>query len=267
MKEEKTLITTYTGEPSQPVRIYYQVFKPKTVLGVFKKLRCVYFEQELKRWRWLYEHEAQKLRFETSYSKIPKEAKPIVIGEFFWRGETELLLEVRSFDRAIKALEFFERRINPRAAKPTKLRVVNRLFAASEPNIKELLESPYDRFFDGNEVDITKPFQVLKEAQAAEESQEETEDLQKALFQELENELKEKIPEVEEISLELSREDFQDWSGLQLALTLRTMEAQAHFVGQEDFSRYDLIEEVTQSLVEILNRKFPSELQISEEEE
>ena len=62
MKAKKTLITTHTGEPSQPVRIYYQVVKPKTVLGVFKKLRSVYFEQPLKLWRWTYEHEAKKLR-------------------------------------------------------------------------------------------------------------------------------------------------------------------------------------------------------------
>jgi hypothetical protein len=267
MKEEKTLISTYTGEPSQPVRIYYQVVKPKTVLGVFKKLRCVYFEQALKRWRWLYEHEAQKLRFETSYAKIPKEAKPIVLGDFFWRGEAELLLEVRSFDRAIKALEFFEKRINPRAARATKLRVVNRFFAASEPNVKQLLESPCDRFFDGDEVDIPNPLQFLKEAQEAEESQEEGEELQKARLQELEAKLKEKIPEIEEIPLEGYREDSLGWSGLQLALTLRTLEAQAHFAGRENFSQYDLIEEMAQSLVEILKREQPSQPQASEEEE
>ena len=65
------------------------------------------------------------------YSKIPKDAKPIVMGDFFWRWDQELLLEVRSFDRAIKAIEFFEKRINLRAAHATKLRVVNRFFAAS----------------------------------------------------------------------------------------------------------------------------------------
>lgn len=160
MKENKTLITTHTGEPSQPVRIYYQVVKPKTVLGVLKKLRCVYFEQALKRWRWTYEHEALKLRFEISYSKIPKEVKPIVMGDFFFRGDKELLLEVRSFDRAIQAIEFLEKRINPRAAKAHKLRVVNRFFAASEHNVEQLLESPYDRFFDRDDVDIPDPVRL-----------------------------------------------------------------------------------------------------------
>jgi hypothetical protein len=264
MKEEKTLIATYTGEPSQPVRIYYQVVNPKTVLGVFKKLRCVYFEQALKRWRWLYDHEAKKLRFETSYSKIPKEAKPIVLGDFFWRGETELLLEVRSFDRAIEALKFFEKHINPRAAKATKLRVVNRFFAASRPNVAELLESPYDRYFDGDEVVIPKLIEELQETKEVQESREEGEEFQKGRLQELEEELKKKSPEIEEISLEFHRDDSPVWSGLQLALTLRRIEARAHFAGRKNFSRYDLIEEMAQNFVEILKSEQPSQPQASE---
>lgn len=267
MKTEKTLISTYTGEPSQPVRIYYQVSKPKTVLGVFKKLRCVYFESALKRWRWLYDHEAKKLRFETSSSKIPKEAKPIVIGDFFWRGETELLLEVRSFDRATKALEFFEKRINPRAAFATKLRVVNRLFAADEPNVAQLLESPYDRFFDGDEVDIPNPLRELQEAREFKESQEAQEGSVKAGFEYLEAKLKEKIPEIEEIPLDFYREKSPSWSGLQLALTLRRIEAQEHFFGRENFSQYDLIEDMAKSLVEMMPKEQDSELQESEVEE
>jgi hypothetical protein len=180
-----------------------------------------------------------------------------------------LLLEVRSFDRAIKALEFFEKRINPRAARATKLRVVNRFFAASEPNVKQLLESPYDRFFDGDEVDIPNPLQFLKEAQEAEESQEEEEGFQKARLQELEDKLKEKIPEIEEIPLDFyrHREKSLGWSDLQLALALRRIEVKAHFAGRENFSRYDLIEEMAQSLVEILKREQPFQPQTSEEEE
>ena len=58
------------------------------------------------------------------------------------------MLEVRLFERAIKAIEFFEKRINPRADHATKLRVINRFFAAEEPNFEQLLESTYDSFFD-----------------------------------------------------------------------------------------------------------------------
>ena len=252
MKENKTLITTYTGEPSQPVRIYYQVVKPKTVLGVLKKLRCVYFEQALKRWRWTYEHEAQKLRFEISYSKIPKEAKPIVMGDFFFRGDQELLLEVRSFDRAIQAIEFFEKRINPRAAQAHKLRVVNRFFAASEHNVEQLLESPYDHFFDRDNVDIPDPVRLLQEAKEFQQSQFPQEDSPKVWFKYLETLFKKKTPEIEEIPLDFYRESELGWSGLKMALTLRRIEASQHFGGNESFSQYDLIQQMASSLVELL---------------
>ena len=262
MKEEKTLITTHTGEPNQPVRIYYQVVNPKTVLGVFNKLRCVYFEPVLKRWRWLYEHEAKKLRFERSYSKIPKEVKPIVMGDFYWRGDQELLLEVRSFDRAIKAIEFFEKRINPRAAHATKLRVVNRFFAAEEPNYEQLLEPPYDHFFDGDEVDLPEPLKLLEEAQEVSESQ----SAQEAQLKYLEAKFKEKTPEIEEIPLDFYRETGLGWNGLEMALTLRRIEASQHFEGNESFSQYDLIEMMTDSLEEMIQSEGTSPLQALEEE-
>ncbi|MDJ0900240.1 MAG: hypothetical protein QNJ55_15660 [Xenococcus sp. MO_188.B8] len=267
MKEEKTLITTHTGEPNQPVRIYYQVVKPKTVLGVFKKLRCVYFEQALKRWRWLYEHEAKKLRFEVPYSKISKEVKPIVMGDFYWRGDQELLLEVRSFDRALKAIEFFEKRINPRVAHATKLRVVNRFFAAEEPNFEQLLEPPYDHFFDEDEVNIPEPLKLIEEVQEISESQKTQEEIKQARFEYLETQFKEKTPEIEEIPLDFYRDNELGWSGLQMALTLRNIEASQHFAGNESFSQYDLLETMAESFAEIIKSEGISQLQGIEESE
>ncbi|WP_013334792.1 hypothetical protein [Gloeothece verrucosa] len=66
--KEQTKIVTHTGEDSQPARIYFQVFKHKTLLGVFKKLRCVRYELQNPDgrygWRWFYDQEAKKLKFQ-----------------------------------------------------------------------------------------------------------------------------------------------------------------------------------------------------------
>lgn len=156
MQSERRLISTLTGEAQQPVRIYYQVFNQKTVIGAFKKLQCVYFECQLNRWRWNYEHEAKKIRFEVSYNQLPKEHRPLVIGDFLFRGE-QMLLDVRSFERAIKAIEFFDKRINRRAAQVTKIRIVNRLFDGNNQANQERLQPPYDRFFDRDDVAIPNP--------------------------------------------------------------------------------------------------------------
>ena len=262
MKADKTLITTHTGEPSQPVRIYYHVVKPKTVERIFEKLRCVYFETPFRRWRWIYEYEAQKLRFERSYSKIDKEVKPVVIGEFFWRGDSELLLEVRSFDRAIKALEFFAKRINPRVAQAKKLRVVNRFFAAQEPKIEQLLKSPYDRFFDGDEVEFQLNQQQLQVEQFHNLEQENPE----ALFESLEAKMKQKIPEIEEIPLDYNQEKELNWSRLQMTLIFRQIEAQHRFAGNEKFSQYEIVQELSEIFGAIIQKKQKAQLQKNEQE-
>ena len=248
MTDKKVLVSTITGEPQQPVRIYYQVFNQKTVLGVFKKLRCVYFEKLAARWRWMYEHEAKKLRFETSYQKIPKENRPVVIGDFFFRGSKEMLLEVRSFVRATKAIEFFDRRINRHAAKVTKIRVVNKLFDANEPSVKELLEPPYDRFFDRDDVAIPNPDEVEKKMKKMAEEHEEPERRMAAFMAYMEETAKETLPEVSEIPVRFYEEGI---TSLELALTLRNIETIQHWQGNENFSQLDAIQTIAQGMVDV----------------
>lgn len=44
MTKLQSPLHTSTGELFQLVRVYYQIFNQGTVLGVFKKLRCIDFE-------------------------------------------------------------------------------------------------------------------------------------------------------------------------------------------------------------------------------
>jgi len=54
-----------------------------------------------------------------------------VIGSFFIRGN-ELFLDLRSFERAIKAIPFFDKHIGESVARITDAAVVNRFFDAQE---------------------------------------------------------------------------------------------------------------------------------------
>lgn len=148
MTRRQPPLYTSTGELFQLVRIYYQVFNQATVLGVFKKLRCIDFDSTQNRWVWLFEHEAKKVRLRRSYSQLPKEIRPVVIGSFTFRGEDQMLLDVRSVERATQAIEFFDKRINRHAAKVTNLRVVNKLFEATREAAQQLIQQPPDSFFD-----------------------------------------------------------------------------------------------------------------------
>jgi len=139
MDDEKLLQATQTGEVVQPIRLYYQIADKKRLIDSFKQLRCMDFDRVNNRWVWLYSHESKVLKFRKSYSSIPKEMHPIVIGSFFLRSGDELLfLDLRSFDRAIEAIPFFDKYVGQTVARVTHAAVVNRLFDAKEqfpPNL------------------------------------------------------------------------------------------------------------------------------------
>jgi hypothetical protein len=245
MKSERYLITTLTGEAQQPVRIYYQVFNQKTVIGAFQKLKCVYFESQLNRWRWEYEHEAKKLRFEISYNQLSKEHRPIVIGDFLFR-DNEMLLDVRSFERAVKAIEFFDKRINRRAAKVTKIRIVNRLFDGNDPSNKELLQPPYDYFFDRDDIEIPDPNKTDKLMDEISSQHSDLEGRLAALQACWSEKAKQPLPEIEEIPLYIYEEGL---GRLKAALTFRNIEALQHWQGNKNANQFDLMESVIDSFL------------------
>lgn len=248
-QKKPTKIVTRTGEDSQPARIYFQVFKPKTLLGIFKKLRCVRYEPQNTEgrfgWRWFYDQEARKLKFKRSMSKIPKEARPVVLGDFFFQNEEVMYLDVRSFERVIQGIDFFRKHINPRVAKVTKIQIVNRLFSAEESNIEKLLQPPYDHFFNGDQVvSKRKKFDnFLQEFQDQNLSEEESRER-------LLDHLKEKSPEIEEIMFDSSAEE--SLFALQFSLNLKNIEAAQHFSGDEQFSQWNLLETFAETISETL---------------
>jgi hypothetical protein len=148
MTEIQSPLCTTTGELFQLARVYYQVSNQATVLGVFKKLRCMEFDGTRNRWVWLFEDEAKKIRLGRPHSQLPKAVRPVVIGAFTFRGEDQMLLDVRSLERVTQAIEFFDKRINRRAAQVTNLRILNKLFEATEETAQQLLQQSPDSFFD-----------------------------------------------------------------------------------------------------------------------
>ncbi|MBV8885083.1 MAG: hypothetical protein JO235_13955 [Chroococcidiopsidaceae cyanobacterium CP_BM_RX_35] len=169
MVVQQALLSTRTGEPYQPARVYYQVSNQKTVIGAFQKLRCMDFDRERNRRVWLYEHEAaKKLRFTKPHNQIPKQFRPVIIGDFTFRGEEQMLLDLRSLERVIKAIDFFAKRINHRVAKATHVRVVNRYFSSQEMpqgNLVGEVPPSLDMFFDLQKVETAITSSILAKVQ------------------------------------------------------------------------------------------------------
>jgi hypothetical protein len=247
MTEDKVLITTRTGEPYQPSRIYFKVFKPKTVIRSFQKLRCMEFNPQANSWNWLYENEARKIRFETSYNKIDKQYRPLILGKFLFRGEDELILDVRSFDRLIKAIVFFEPHINRYAATITKLRVVNYLFDKNDHHKDEDLNPPFDRFFDQGNVTIPDVTEKVNAIQNIIETNQSNEEKASALRTFLEESAKKRLPEIEEIDLSDLGFGLEE---LPTMLAMRQAIAIQHWRGNTDFTEYDFFNQMMELISE-----------------
>jgi len=143
---EKTIGMTVTGEIFQPVRLYYSVLNRQEVENCLMRLRCIEEDASQKRWVWLYRDEAQIISFKNDFHCIPEEVSPIVIGSFIWKNDESLILDVRSFERALEAIPFFDKYVPRSLAKIKYCAVVNRIFAVAES-----IPSNFDIFFEDND--------------------------------------------------------------------------------------------------------------------
>lgn len=245
-QSQQNLITNATGEPYQPARLYYHVANKTTVLGVFKKLKCMAYYPANDRWYWLYTEEAKKIRFEQSYSKIPKDQHPIPLGYFVFLDDETMILEVRSFQRVIEAVKFFHSRLNWRAAEPVRLRLVNKFFGSS-PEKTPQPPSSFAEFFDQDEIVIHSPEMLEQELMAVENNYTDPAEKQTAVTAYMEEKSKQKLPEIEEIAVSIHD---QGISILEMALRMKHIEAWEHWQGNENFTQYDLIQNMLASMPE-----------------
>jgi hypothetical protein len=235
------LLATITGDHFQPVRLHYRVLNRPGLLRAFEKLRCLDYDSTQKRWVWLYGHEAKNLRFKKSYAQLPKELHPIVIGSFFLRTKETLLLDLRSCERALLAIPFFDSHLPRRLVELTDAEVVNRLFPATREN----MPLTPDRLFD------RQPSTRLHAVEMLDQLSKETtpvEDLRKKLKiarEAIEAGMDEPLPEMELMPVHFAEDGIV---GFQLALRIRQMVAFHHFQGNTTYSVRDAIREVATGL-------------------
>jgi hypothetical protein len=230
----KTLMTTLTGEPFQPVRLHYKVFDPKGLARAIEKLRCVDTDPTQSRRVWLYEHEARTLRFKQSYSQIPKQFRPVIIGSFFARGEDALVLDLRSPERAVAAIPFFDKHIPRTVAKVTDAEVVNSLFSTEDPTLTP------DRIFDRQASADTDPEATMRKLRDLAAGKQDPAERLRAVMAEMESGAKQALPMVERIPVHFYEDGIQ---GLEYALKLRQIVAMKHWLGKTSYTLGDAINE------------------------
>src|SRR5215510_13571663 len=147
---------TTTGEIMQLIRLHYAVEDSGKLRARFASLHCLEYDASQTRWVWLYTEEARTLSF-----KDKRASKSVVLGEFVFKGQTEVVLNLRSFERATNALVFFDRHIPRTVAHVTAMTVSNRLLSTAEAASLGSL----DQYFDHAEVVVTDPASLLRDVE------------------------------------------------------------------------------------------------------
>jgi hypothetical protein len=237
---DQSLLATMTGEHFQPVRLHYRVLNRTGLLRAFVKLRCLDYDPTRKRWVWLYAHEAKRLRFLRSYAQFPKDLHPIVIGAFFLRSKETLLLDLRSCERAMAAIPFFDTHLPRKLVELEDAEVVNRLFPATKTNLNLTPDALFDPQI-GTGIAPEALVQRLTEKVAHIQDPEER---FKIALEDLQSGANEPLPEIERFPVHYAEDGIE---GFKLALRLRQVVAMQHWLGNPEYTLGDAIQSLART--------------------
>src|SRR2546426_3855546 len=223
---------TTTGEIMQLIRLHYAVEDIEQLRAIFASLRCLEYDASQTRWVWLYTEEARTLSFKNS-----RAADNVVLGEFVFKGETDVVLNLRSFERATNALGFFDHHLPRTVAHVTAMTVSNRLLSTAEAASLGSL----DQHFEHAEVVVQDPASLLHDV---EELVARTPDLHKRfalLDQYLTNRAHAPVSALERLPVHYYEDGIR---AVEALLSIRQVRAMHHWQGNTSYTYQDMIREM-----------------------
>lgn len=236
MRRSKRLLVTMTGEPVQPVRLYYQIPNQKHVLGRLSALESVDHIPERHQLEWLYCSETRVLKFgPRSYDEVPKKVQPIVLGRIRFPGKHTMRIDVRSHPRAVEVARFFSPVLSPKVV-ATHARVLNRLSDESLGPLDKI-DSELD-----HDVKVINPDDAERELKRDLEGVRTPEELEHRMAELLERKRNsgEDVPLVEHFPL-APEEETPEFRDLENALVLRFIRAWEHRRGNTRLTLTEII--------------------------
>jgi hypothetical protein len=225
MQKQRCLLATMTGEPFQPVRLYYSIPDRLFVVKRLRAMKCMLEVPPERCWQWLFQGEAAALRFPGGYEGVPKEKRPIVLGRIRFPKSDRMTLETNSITRAIEGARFFAPRLGSEVI-AMRCRLANRCFAADEGKLGELMET-LDR--DVTVIDPREAEAALRREFAGIRTPREA---KRSVAEYVEQVLKSKedVPLVEDFPLH-PEEETPEFRELAVTLQLRGVRALEHWQG------------------------------------
>lgn len=241
--KKEALIMTKTDEIYQPVRLHYKVFDKDKIGKELSKLKCIEFDDEKKELIWLYDYEAKNIKLNKRYSAIPMEYRPIIIGRLRFREESYLIVDVKSNERAVEAIEFFDKYISRDVAKVEYVDIVNRLFGGSEG-----VAESFDIYFDIEDIKLPMdPDELIERLKPLMSQTEDVKEREKIFNWYMKEQFNKPYSGAERLPVLFYEEGI---SSLKTSLRMRQIVATKHWFGDKNYTFYDLTIELATKVAE-----------------
>ena len=235
-ESDTRLLVTMTGEPIQPVRLYYRIPSRVYVVMRLRSLGSVNKVPQSGEWEWLYHSETRDLQFgPRSYAEVLEEVQPIVLGRIRFPKKAGMRIDVRSVSRAIEAARFFGPILGPKVV-ARRARILNRLSRATL-GPPEAIDRELDR--NVTVIDPAKTERKLKQILRGVRTMEDAERRLAASLNKLRNS-GEDVPSVEDFPL-VPEEETPDFGHLTGTLNLRFIRAWEHYKGNTHLTLTEII--------------------------
>jgi hypothetical protein len=217
--------------------LHYAVADAAQAEKILLALKCMENDPPRRRWVWLHVGEAGELAF---FKSPPSFMEPIVLGEFRWKGGGELVLNTRSIERALAAVEFFDQRLPLDVARLAYITIVTRLFSAEEMlSIEDLHE-----FFERTPTQELNPEAFIEKIYNAKAAKKGFFPNARAFIEIVEEIARQKPPEMEKIPTDLYGEEGGGLGHLSYQLRIRQTVAYRHWQGNTDYTALDAVREL-----------------------
>lgn len=227
------LAMTTTGEIMQLMRLHYEVLDGEQLRAAFAKLRCLDYDAPRKRWVWLYTNEARTLSF-----KDTRAAENTILGEFVFKGSQEVVLHLRSIERATQAIAFFDKHIPRTVMRVMAITISNRYLKMAEA--AEL--TSLDDYFNQANVVVQDPMSLVATLQDMATSIPDERGRMAAVRHEMDERAKQPVPAMERFPFDYEDYDLGGIRTVEARFALHSVIAMQHWQGNTDYTRHDMIQ-------------------------
>ena len=241
--DKKSFAFTSTGEIFQPIRVHYNVKNKVELINEFIKLQCIDHDPIHNRWVWLYVAEARKIQF----ANQPPEKERIIIGEFIFKEKDELVLNLRSIQRALEAIVFFDQYLSRNNVSVTDITMINRLFDIEEiRTIKSI-----DYLFERSDVLVRNPDKITQELMDIKAKAKSEIDRFIEFEHYIQKLVNEPEPEIEKFPINYDENGIDQ---LKFALAQRQKTAIEHWKGNTKYKAMDAVKDMLNAVKPIILR-------------